>query len=137
MKEIERISLLKILRNQREEADKLIDSFGEDTKSYFINISKLTDNPKDKVGILDTIINEKYNCNHEYGLYNPNDSFMGKECSCLDCGEYFNSNEIKLIFDTKYNMSKIRKEYLELIQQMSVCDSFSTLVKRYNLIKHF
>ena len=93
MKEMERIILLRILRKQKESADKLIDTFSEESKNLFIEAARKADNSKSKVGILDTIITQEYNCKHEYGLCNPNDSFMEKDYVCLDCGEYKSSGQ--------------------------------------------
>lgn len=132
MKEMERILLLKRLIQERERANKLTESFSEESKAIFDKAEKATNNPKDKVGLLDYIIENEYLCEHEYGLINPNDSFMDKECICLDCGEYLDKSQIKRLYGVNTNMLKIRKEYLELIQQMSVCDSVTTLALKHN-----
>lgn len=135
MKEMERIILLRILRKQKESADKLIDTFSEESKNLFIEAARKADNSKSKVGILDTIITQEYNCKHEYGLCNPNDSFMEKDCVCLDCGEYLDMKDIQNIYYVNGNMLEIRKEYLELLQSMSVCDSFTTLKRKYHFTR--
>ncbi len=132
MKEKERKELLKLLKKQKEGADKLIEEFNEESKKFFLEISNKTDNPKDKVGLLDTIISYQYECKHEYGLHNSDDSFIDKDCYCLDCGEYLDRKDIGVLFETDRIMSKVRNEYLELIQEMSVADSFMTLKRKYN-----
>lgn len=136
MKEIERIVLLRTLRKERETAEKITESISDlETKEIFRKAAIKTDNPKDKVGLLDTIIAYNYDCKHEYGIKNPNDAFFDKNCVCLDCGEYLDENDIQLIYEVNEKMDEIRNEYLELIQQMSVCDSFVTLKRKYNFKK--
>lgn len=137
MKEMEKIALLKILRKQREEADKLTESITDsETKKIFRNASIKTDNPKDKVGLLDTIISQNYKCGHEYGIRNIEDEFCGCSSICLDCGEYLTTSDIKGIYTVREKLNNIRNEYLELIQQMSICDSFVTLKRKYNFKKY-
>ncbi len=134
MKEVEKIVLLRLLRKEREEAEKIVESMKDpEAKEIFKNATSNTDSPKNNVGLLDTIISEDYDCKHEYGLYNPSDSFMSKDCMCLDCGEYLDENEVGILYATSNNMSDVRKSYLELIQQMSICDSVTTIQNEYKL----
>lgn len=134
MKEVEKIVLLRLLRKEREEAEKIVESMKDsEAKEIFKNATINTDSPKNNVGLLDTIISEDYDCKHEYGLYNPSDSFMSKNCMCLDCGEYLDENEVGILYATSNNMSDVRKSYLELIQQMSICDSVTTIQNEYKL----
>ncbi len=135
MKEMERIVLLRILRKQKEEADRLIDTFSEESKNLFIEAAKKADNPKSRAHILDSIIAFDYDCKHEYGLCNPNDSFGNKDCMCLDCGEYLDMKDIQKIYYVNDNMEDIREEYLELLQSTSVCDSFTKLKRKYHFTR--
>ncbi len=136
MKEIEKIQLLRILRKQREEADKLTQQFSEESREFFDKVSLETNNPQGNVGLLDYVISTEYDCKHEYGIRNPEDSFFDHNCTCLDCGEYLDESEIKDIYSVDTKMQPIRQEYLELLQQMSVCDSFVTLKRKYNFRKY-
>lgn len=134
MKEVEKIVLLRMLRKEREEAEKIVESIKDpETRKIFKDATINAANPKCNVGLLDTIISEEYDCKHEYGLYNPSDSFMSKDCMCLDCGEYLNENEVGILYATSNNMSDVRKSYLELMQQMSICDSVTTIQNEYKL----
>ncbi len=137
MKEMEKLVLLRMLRKEREAAEKYTESIKDpETKEIFRQAAIKTDNPKDKVGLLDTIITYNYHCKHEYGLHNPNDEFMDKDCVCLDCGEYLDRKDIGIIYETNHNMNLVRNAYLELIQQMSICDSVTTLQQEYQLKRH-
>ncbi len=137
MKEMEKIVLLRILRKEREEAEKITESIKDpETREIFRQAHIKTDNPKDKVGMLDTIISENYDCKHEYGICNPDDSFMDKNCMCLDCGKYLDRKDIGIVYDTNHSMNLVRDAYLELIQQMSICDSVTTLQQEYQLKRH-
>lgn len=129
MKEIERIALLKELRRQREEAAKVVEGFSEESKELFNRASENTNNPKDNVGLLDYIIYSSYQCAHEYAVKNSSEDY----CLCLDCEECLSE---KAATTTYYvddvNVETVRKRYLELLQEMSVCDAFTTLKEEYN-----
>ncbi len=137
MKEMEKIVLLRMLRKEREEAEKITESIKDpETRELFRKAHTKTENPKDKVGLLDAIIEDNYACKHEYGVYNPDDKFMEKNCMCLDCGKYLDKKDIGIIYETNHSMNLVRNAYLELIQQMSICDSMTTLQDEYKLRRH-
>ena len=131
MKELEKIQLLKEVRKGREAAEKI-----SEENPVLKEMLRRTDNPKDKAGLLDFVINNSYNCTHEYGLQNKDDAYTNLDCMCLDCGKYLESKDLKTLYEVRDNMNLIREEYLELIQDMSICDSFSTLSRKYNFKKH-
>ena len=137
MKEMEKLVLLRMLRKEREAPEKITESIKDpETKEIFRQAASKTNNPKDKVSMLDTIISDNYNCKHEYGLHNSSDKFMDKDCVCLDCGEYLDRKDIGIIYETNHSMNLVRNAYLELIQQMSICDSVTTLQQEYQLKRH-
>ncbi len=109
---MERIALLKSLRKEKEAAGKL---------------SEISD-----TGILEKIILDTFNCKHEYGVIESSDSFW---CRCLDCGDYLGTNGLKHVFSIHNSATdfEVRYEYLKLLQQMSVADSFMTLKRKYSL----
>ena len=145
MKEMERISLLRQLRVERENVEKILNSCDENTKNYLQR--RLDNSDDDKVDSLDYYINKNGNCTHEYGIKNIN----CRGAMCLDCGKILLADEIKRVYtlnDDSFHglsgylakedadiesLSIVRDNYLRLLLDSSVCDSFSELVRKYNL----
>lgn len=130
MKEIDRIVYLRELRNERRKVESLISTYPKETYEYF---KEIMDKDTKPIGSLDYYINEKGNCEHEYGITNHRESFNNKNVMCLDCGEYIDEKDSKIVLETTEKLSTVRNSYLEKLLSMSVCESYMTLKKDYNL----
>ena len=73
-------------------------------------------------------------CNHEYAIYNGKDNFCGLDCLCLDCGEYIDKKDVKKVIFSMNDekLEDIRKRYVELLMNNSVCDSFTKTFSLYS-----
>ena len=145
MKEMERIALLRLLRVERYNVEKILKNCDENTRNYLER--RLSKDNDDNVESLDYYINKDGKCSHEYGIKKP----KGNIVMCLDCGKLLNPEEIKRVYtledDTFHglcgyltredadieSLNIVRYHYLESLLDSSVCDSFTSLVKKYNL----
>ena len=86
----------------------------------------------ERTDILDQLIWENYNCNHEYGVRKDTKK---SECLCLDCGDAISEFGYQKLYNvnSKGDLRTIRRMYLELLQSMNSHDCIVEMQKEYGL----
>ena len=129
MKEIERIAIKKQYLIEKANYLKYVSSLEGELKEREESISEKTKHDVDIncFGLdIEKYYESMHGCPHEYGLCNFRDNFCGKDCLCLDCGEYLDRKDVKEVIYSNLDikLEDIRKKYIEYLMNNSVADAY-------------
>lgn len=145
MKEMDRIAIKKIERIADAEYKAYLDSLSDEMREEYLGKISARIKRDVRINSFDSYITRHYEsmkgCPHEYAICNGRDTFAGKECLCLDCGEYIDRSEAKEVIFSSVDdrLEDIRRKYVEYLMDNSVCDAyvktFEYFSKKSSLLK--